>query len=366
MLTRQQWEQEWAHPEMDAPWRTEKVAGAVREAVEDGWLTPGTTLLDIGCGAGEQAAWLAEQGFRVLGIDFSSAAIERAKSAYAGRPGLHFQVLDVFEDGGLEGRFDAILDRGCFHGLEIRDAAGYVRKVTSWTRPGTRFLLLMHFKTSELETMSDTMSRLWRAEFEMGGVKSTSMEGGPGNDPLPGAAFRLIRRPTPGDDSVMRKEPGGQSDALPAPLIEWLNRTAPTPSTEILLLDGGDSHMAELLEQRGHTVTRTRASVGWGEPIEPDTPGPFKLVIDSGVLAALPAGGRIQYALRLAALADAGAHVFLMLPVARDRVAERMANLQRLFEGTFRLEHQLPEPFCFPHLDAVMPGLALMLLREDK
>lgn len=46
---------------------------------EVGRLRPGTAL-DVGCGEGGDVIWLAQQGWRVTGADFSAAALERAWS----------------------------------------------------------------------------------------------------------------------------------------------------------------------------------------------------------------------------------------------------------------------------------------------
>jgi len=43
-------------------------------------LTPGTAL-DVGCGEGADAIWLAERGWRVTAADISSVALERARAA---------------------------------------------------------------------------------------------------------------------------------------------------------------------------------------------------------------------------------------------------------------------------------------------
>jgi glycosyltransferase involved in cell wall biosynthesis/SAM-dependent methyltransferase len=40
--------------------------------------TPGVRVLDLGCGAGAYSAWLAEQGYRVIALDYSMATLERA------------------------------------------------------------------------------------------------------------------------------------------------------------------------------------------------------------------------------------------------------------------------------------------------
>lgn len=44
---------------------------------EAGGLEPGRAL-DLACGEGRNSVWLAEQGWRVTGVDFSRAAIEKA------------------------------------------------------------------------------------------------------------------------------------------------------------------------------------------------------------------------------------------------------------------------------------------------
>lgn len=43
-------------------------------------LTPGSAL-DVGCGEGADAVWLAQQGWSVTGVDVSTVAVERARSA---------------------------------------------------------------------------------------------------------------------------------------------------------------------------------------------------------------------------------------------------------------------------------------------
>lgn len=57
--------------------------------------------LDLACGQGAAAVWLARRGFDVLGIDISSVAVERARALAntTGVPNCRFEVADL--DDGL-------------------------------------------------------------------------------------------------------------------------------------------------------------------------------------------------------------------------------------------------------------------------
>ncbi len=76
-------------------------------------------VLDIGCGTGENAVWLAQQRFAVTGCDLSMTAIARAKrKATAAKVDCTFHATDFLKGRLAEGPFDFIVDRGCMHGIE--------------------------------------------------------------------------------------------------------------------------------------------------------------------------------------------------------------------------------------------------------
>ena len=66
--------------------------------------------LDVACGAGRNALYLAEQGFAVTGVDISGEALARA-GASAGARGLTVEWIehDLEEGLGASGPFDLIL-----------------------------------------------------------------------------------------------------------------------------------------------------------------------------------------------------------------------------------------------------------------
>lgn len=73
-MRREDWDKRYAQP--DLLWSATPNRFLVEEASD---LTPGHAL-DLACGEGRNALWLAELGWRVTGVDFSSVAIAKAKS----------------------------------------------------------------------------------------------------------------------------------------------------------------------------------------------------------------------------------------------------------------------------------------------
>jgi len=111
------------------------------ELVESGRLTPGRAI-DLGCGTGANAVFLAQHGFEVTGVDFAPAALRKAeaKAAAAG-----VRVRFVEDDlTGLRhrlGPFDLLVDYGTLDDLPAAKRDRYVETVVPLAAPGARFLL---------------------------------------------------------------------------------------------------------------------------------------------------------------------------------------------------------------------------------
>lgn len=119
------WEQHYRQG--STPWDTEGADPFLVDTVRGGRVTVGRAL-DIGCGRGTHALWLAAQGFDVLGIDVAPAAIEHARAraaATAGAGAVRFAVHDFLAAVPAGGPFDFVFDRGVFHvfdDAEVRSA----------------------------------------------------------------------------------------------------------------------------------------------------------------------------------------------------------------------------------------------------
>jgi len=127
------------------PWDQDYVPAELSALVEGQTaLAPGRAL-DIGCGTGTQAVYLAERGWRVTGVDAVERALARARRR-AEEKGVEARWVagDVVSLStlGLGDGFNLVHDRGCFHDLSAAARDGYARGVSKLAAPGATLLLL--------------------------------------------------------------------------------------------------------------------------------------------------------------------------------------------------------------------------------
>ena len=88
------------------------------ELVESGRISP-SRAIDLGCGTGSNAVFLAQRGFDVTGVDYSSAAIEKARerARAAGAP-VKFMVHHLgLHQGCQPGAYDFLGGESCWNPL---------------------------------------------------------------------------------------------------------------------------------------------------------------------------------------------------------------------------------------------------------
>jgi len=108
------------------------------------------SVLDVGCGTGENALFFAARGCAVTGVDFLEPPIAAAKQKAAERGlAVTFLVADALKLRERTERFDNVIDSGLFHVFADEGRAQYVQGLRTVLKPGGRlFLLCFRDKTS--------------------------------------------------------------------------------------------------------------------------------------------------------------------------------------------------------------------------
>ena len=132
------------------------------------------SILDAGCGTGENALFFAERGHKVTGIDFLEKPISEAKKK-AGQRGLQttFLVMDALHLHDIPEVFDTVIDCGLFHVFSDEDRTRYVEGLASVVKPGGRLFLLCF---SDQEPPGDGPRRVTQQEIQDAFAKGWEVE----------------------------------------------------------------------------------------------------------------------------------------------------------------------------------------------
>ncbi|MUV61670.1 class I SAM-dependent methyltransferase [Halobacterium sp. CBA1126] len=103
-------------------------------------------VLDVGCGTGELALFLAARGFDVLGVDLSPVAVQQArqKARYRRVPAsfLVWDALDLPAIAAAGFSFRTVLDSAMFHVLGDRERDQFVAGLADVLAPGGVYCVL--------------------------------------------------------------------------------------------------------------------------------------------------------------------------------------------------------------------------------
>jgi SAM-dependent methyltransferase len=127
------------------PWDTGQVPPELTGLIEGPDALPAGRALDVGCGTGTQAVYLASMGWQVTAIDAVPRPLARARArAAAAGVTVDWILADVARIGRLELKpgFTLVFDRGCFHGLDDEQRTAYSATVTELAGPGATLLMM--------------------------------------------------------------------------------------------------------------------------------------------------------------------------------------------------------------------------------
>jgi 2-polyprenyl-3-methyl-5-hydroxy-6-metoxy-1,4-benzoquinol methylase len=187
------WERQWRRPDFTPGWLADAPRPFVLTGFADGWLAPGMTVLEIGCGRGNTAIWLARRGLKVLGIDISEHVIRQARQKYSAQAGLTFAVVDICSSTEFDTAFDVIVDTGCLQHLSTRLRHCYRENILRASHAGTRFVVTMHTADVSAEVRRKEVLEVFGSPFELVHTQSVPPANATTNSRL-NAVFHFVRR----------------------------------------------------------------------------------------------------------------------------------------------------------------------------
>jgi SAM-dependent methyltransferase len=182
------------------PWDAGKPHAELVRVLDEYELRP-KTVLEIGCGSGADAVFLAGRRFDVTAVDCSPIAVERARLRAQRQDALlRFVLDDLFEFAPTAGQFDLVYDAGLYHAVRHTNLERYLDALWRVTRPGSYYFCLAAAETPEASEegppqvgeseMHNELGRL----FEFVHLRPTRLEGADPDKRL--AAWScLMRRP---------------------------------------------------------------------------------------------------------------------------------------------------------------------------
>jgi ubiquinone/menaquinone biosynthesis C-methylase UbiE len=150
-----------------APWDIGQPQPAIVRLAAEGRFAG--TVLDAGCGTGENALHLAALGLAVVGADVAETALAIARRKADERGiAVEFAAADAFHLERLSRTFDTVLDCGLFHTFDDEERPRYAASLARVTRP-TATLHVLCFSDAGPDTGPHPISREeLRAAFSPG------------------------------------------------------------------------------------------------------------------------------------------------------------------------------------------------------
>jgi len=126
----------------DVPWDSGKPSAELIRVLREWDIRP-SRALELGCGTGENAVYLAQQGFEVTALDVAPLAVERAEAKLrSAAVQVRLFTADVLALPDLGPRFPFVFDRGLYHVLRQSNLQDYLRTLERVCAPGGWYLTL--------------------------------------------------------------------------------------------------------------------------------------------------------------------------------------------------------------------------------
>jgi 2-heptyl-1-hydroxyquinolin-4(1H)-one methyltransferase len=133
-------------------------------------------VLDAGCGEAALSLYLAERGYTTVGLDVAPTGIElaRAGAVRRGITSASFDVADISDFSGYDGRFGTIVDSTLFHSMPVERREGYQQSIVRAAAPGASYFVLTFDATNmpedtpvtavTAEQLRDIVGKYWEID----------------------------------------------------------------------------------------------------------------------------------------------------------------------------------------------------------
>lgn len=193
---RRNWSDRWQNADFMAGWEAADFPAFIQSMIDEGVLSTGSSLLDIGCGSGFLASEFVKRGFKVTAFDFAPEAIEKATEKYPENDMLTFTVADATKALPFSGTFDIGFDRATLHTLPMKDRKLYAKYLADAINPGGTVVIIFADRFASklpeakesglLPALEQHMNDVFQQYFDLVSVSGMGLEGyfGDGRDGL--------------------------------------------------------------------------------------------------------------------------------------------------------------------------------------
>lgn len=160
---------EWERVHQETHWGTIPERNFVK-FVPETFPAGVAVFLEIGCGAGAQAVWLAEQGFNVVAVDASFTAIERTTARFNQLGDTRDKAFLAFARDAAElvfdpDTFDCVVDVCTTQHMPESQAIELAERAHAWLKPGGWF-----FSKQVMEPFDQSLNRTSFVRFTTVGM----------------------------------------------------------------------------------------------------------------------------------------------------------------------------------------------------
>ncbi|WP_245674535.1 class I SAM-dependent methyltransferase [Herbidospora cretacea] len=157
-------------------------------------VEPPGRALELGCGTGTNAVYLARHGWEVVAVDLIGEAVEQAR-AKAAASGAAVRLLrgdaTRLDELDAPGPYDLFFDLSCYCGIPPHRRDAYAAGLTRRAAPGARLLMFGYGPEAFDDPISGVTADELRARFTGWDLADVT----PGTNPVPTFWFTLRRHP---------------------------------------------------------------------------------------------------------------------------------------------------------------------------